>query len=159
MHNDVTPERTNWRDQEISLRHRQWGCDLSLTDIDFLGLEYHKRYNLIKPAAIVEYKKLQPPEKLPYSMQYKALATLCSTANIPFFVNYYEETFNRFVVFAGNAWAKKYFNGLLRQTMSEEDYVKLLYKVRGLQSVPKDVLEEIRATHATLDKIEQLSLF
>ena len=48
----VRQERTGWRDQAISLRHRTWGFNCPGVDFDFLMLEYSTG----KPVAVVEYK-------------------------------------------------------------------------------------------------------
>src|ERR1700676_3377212 len=45
-------ERSGWRDQEISARHRDWGTDCPAVDIDFFLTEY----NHGKPVALIEYK-------------------------------------------------------------------------------------------------------
>ena len=36
---EVRKERTGWRDEEISRRHRLWGVSCAATDIDFLLVE------------------------------------------------------------------------------------------------------------------------
>ena len=45
-------ERTNWRDQEISKRHRLWGDDLYAVDVDFCMVEYYSRRGVL----LVDYK-------------------------------------------------------------------------------------------------------
>ena len=35
---EVRPERTGWRDEKLSQRHRMWGWDCPAVDIDFLLL-------------------------------------------------------------------------------------------------------------------------
>ena len=66
---EVKKERSGWRDEGISRRHRLWGVSCSATDIDFLLVEYI--YNT--PKAIIEYKNEHaPPQKLSAS-QYQVL--------------------------------------------------------------------------------------
>ena len=48
---EVRNERTGWRDEGISRRHRLWGVTCAATDIDFLLVE--QNYNT--PRAIVEW--------------------------------------------------------------------------------------------------------
>ena len=48
----VRQERTNWRDQELSARHRTWGFNCPAVDLDFLMVEY----NIGKPVGLIEYK-------------------------------------------------------------------------------------------------------
>lgn len=45
-------ERSGWRDQEISKRHRDWGFNCPAVDLDFLMLEYY----FGTPVALVDYK-------------------------------------------------------------------------------------------------------
>ena len=54
---EVKKERSGWRDEGISRRHRLWGVSCSATDIDFLLVEYI--YNT--PKAIIEYKNEHAP--------------------------------------------------------------------------------------------------
>jgi len=57
---EVRPERTGWRDLELSKRHRQWGWDCPGIDLDFLFLEYDRG----KAVAIVEYSTHVPRNNL-----------------------------------------------------------------------------------------------
>ena len=50
--NGVRAERTGWRDQALSDRHREWGFNCPSVDLDFLMVEY----NIGLPVALVEYK-------------------------------------------------------------------------------------------------------
>ena len=49
---NVKQERTNWRDEALSQRHRQWGWNCPGLDLDFVFLEYDKG----RAVAVVEYK-------------------------------------------------------------------------------------------------------
>ena len=49
----VRRERSGWRDEWISKRHRLWGFDCPAVDIDFLMLEYDRSV----PCALIEYKE------------------------------------------------------------------------------------------------------
>jgi hypothetical protein len=49
----VRRERTEWRDLELSKRHREWGLNCPAVDIDFLMVEYY--YG--KPVALIDYKR------------------------------------------------------------------------------------------------------
>lgn len=36
-------ERTGWRDERLSRRHREWGFDCPMVDCDFIAVEFdHK---------------------------------------------------------------------------------------------------------------------
>ena len=52
----TTKERTGWRDERISQRHRLWGVECQAIDLDFLLVEYRSEYDDIRPVAIIEYK-------------------------------------------------------------------------------------------------------
>ena len=45
-------ERTGWRDEGISRRHRTWGVALTAVDLDFMLVEYTDG----KATALIEYK-------------------------------------------------------------------------------------------------------
>jgi len=95
---EVRQERTGWRDQELSLRHRMWGWDCPMVDLDFLGLEYDTK----KPACLVEYKHecAKPGHKKEAS--YQALIELGNgyRAGIPVFAVRYASDFTWFKVTA-----------------------------------------------------------
>ncbi len=83
---DVRPERTGWRDQQISNRHRLWGWDCPGADLDFVMVEFDKGL----PKALVEYKALGaafPNQKHP---TYQALRVLADASGIPFLIVFYD---------------------------------------------------------------------
>lgn len=69
----VTPERSGWRDESISRRHRLWGISCSAVDLDFLLLEF----NYQEPVALVEYKHASATVRGLQSGRYAALSNLC----------------------------------------------------------------------------------
>jgi len=86
---EVAQERTGWRDQEISARHRMWGYDCPALDLDFLMLEYDQG----KAAALVEFKN---EKAMPIRMGHpsiRALIGLADAANIPLFLVRYDSHF------------------------------------------------------------------
>jgi hypothetical protein len=130
----VAPERTGWRDERISLRHRRYGVDCPALDIDFLLLEYDRG----APSAIVEYKH---ENARPVSMahpSYRALRSLGDRADLPVFVVRYADDFGTFEVFPINGVAAKHLDK--RSLMREKDWLSLLYSVRG-RTVPQSVLD------------------
>ena len=54
-------ERTGWRDQALSERHRAWGWDCPALDMDFVMIEYDNG----KATALVEYKHEQAAPQYP----------------------------------------------------------------------------------------------
>jgi len=127
-------ERTGWRDKAISFRHRLWGDDLALMDIDgiFLGIEA----NYQMPIALVEYKhEFTPPQKIT-QWSFKVLSNLGTIAGLPVFAVRYANDWSWWNVVPINKKAKEKLPQ--RKEMSEFEYVSFLYGLRG-QKMPVDV--------------------
>lgn len=118
-------ERTGWRDEQISRRHREWGYNCPAVDLDFLVCEY----NVGEPVALVEYKheRAQPPSLLHPTM--RALRSLADTAALPFMLVYYRREPWRFLVFPANERAQNFYRGV--RSLSEQRFVKSLYVLRS----------------------------
>ena len=129
----VRQERTGWRDEALSRRHREWGWDCPAVDIDFLMLEYDAGI----PQALVEYKhewaKLQDPKH----PSYRALRYLADKAEIPFFAVRYKSDFSWWSVRSLNDYAKQFIPHSCE--MTETEYIALLYEIRGRQYSPTPV--------------------
>ena len=122
---EVTQERTGWRDQEISARHRKWGYDCPALDIDFLLLEYDQG----KAAAIVEFKNEHAASIRMGHPGIQALIGLADAANIPMFLVRYADNFSWYFVTPGNTKAQEYVPQATKLT--EPEWVQLLYRCRG----------------------------
>jgi len=131
---DVSQERTGWRDENLSRRHRCWGWDCPAVDLDFLLLEYDKG----KASALVEYKHEQAAEQYVGHPTYQAMIDLGNRAGIPVIACRYSDDFSKWKVVPLNSAAKKYIPK--RIELSEMEWIKLLYLIRGYQ-VPQDVLD------------------
>jgi hypothetical protein len=129
----VRPERTAWRDQGLSLRHRTWGYDVPAVDIDFLMCEYDSN----TPKACVEYKAMYGQIIQSDTSALKAITSLCDASRIPFFLVAYDPKEFWVSIKAMNAFARKYVP--FPRYMSEARYVTLLYELRG-RDVPSTVL-------------------
>lgn len=125
MQQKVRAERSNWRDQELSLRHRNWGWDCPATDLDFVMLEYDKG----EAEAIVEYKHEMAKPADPMSASFRALKDLGNRAGIPVFGVRYAADFSWYLVVPLNPLAQRILPK--RQRMTESEYIKLLYCIRG----------------------------
>ncbi len=121
----VRAERTGWRDQELSLRHRAWGWDCPAVDIDFLMVEYDKG----EPVAVVEYKHENAPPQSPSHPSYRALVKLADRAGLPMLFVRYAADFSWFRVTPLNDCAMAILPA--RLTMTEQEWVTLLYRLRG----------------------------
>jgi hypothetical protein len=135
----VRPERTGWRDQALSARHRRWGFDAPAVDIDFLMLEYDSE----KPCALIEYKAYQGRRINLDISGIRAVTVLANLARLPFFVVAYEETVFWAYVKPMNAPASEHLKGTT--LMSEAQYVTLLYRLRQ-RAAPETVLMNCNQT-------------
>jgi hypothetical protein len=133
-------ERTNWRDLDLSNRHRMWGADTPAVDID-LFLEYDDG----TAAAIVEYKFIHAKVQRTSESTMRGLLSL-GVENpkgsgvyrpIPVFGCRYTKDPWTFRVTALNSAARMLIPSPL--TMTESEWVKLLYTLRGrsMPSVPR----------------------
>jgi len=126
------PERTQWRDQNLSERHRKWGFNCPAIDIDFLMIEFH----VGKPIAIVDYKRYTGSIKNLNQKSINAISILANNSNIPFFVVFYWDDIWAFQITAINNIAKN----ILQQhkidknkILTEQQYVSFLYKLRNIK--------------------------
>ena len=122
----VKPENHEFRDGDLSLRHRLWGFDCPAVDLDFVVVEYNRG----EASAIVEYKfalGTTEPDLSHPSM--RALAGLANAAEIPFIVAFYTREPWTFRVFRGNKYARQVYreDGRL---LTEREFVESLYFIR-----------------------------
>lgn len=130
----VSTERTGWRDQNLSLRHRQWGIACPAIDIDLLLIEMDRA----KAVALIEYKGELAQPQLPGHPSYLALCDLGNRADLPVFAARYAHDFSWFRVVPLNPRAKCIMP--TRRMMTERQFVTLLYNLRGVQP-PEPVLD------------------
>ena len=130
-------ERTNWRDERISARHRDWGFNCPAVDLDFLMVEYNHGL----PVGLVEYKSYQARMPSYDHATYRALSALATGYSrvidgtrvhdpLPFLLVFYWADQWTFRVHPVNSEAKKHYSN--PELMSEYDYVTRLYKLRRL---------------------------
>lgn len=133
---EVRPERTGWRDENLSRRHRRWGWDCPAVDLDFLFLEYDRG----KASAIVEYKNEHAAPQYASHPTYQAMIDLGNRAGIPVIACRYSDDFRQWKVTPLNAEAKKHIPE--RAVLDEAGWVNLLYKIRGYE-IPQSVIDGI----------------
>jgi hypothetical protein len=137
----VSPERSGWRDEAISRRHREWGFNLPFADIDFLVCEYDR----CRVAALIEYKNWKAKQISPQNPNIVTMRDLADRAQTPFFAVRYSEDLSTYYVVPLNYLAN---NVLAERTlMSELEYVTFLYKLRG-RAIPLTVAATIGAREA-----------
>ena len=133
---DVRPERTGWRDLELSKRHRMWGWDCPAVDLDFLFLEYDKG----EPVALIEYKNEHAPPQFASHPTYQAMIRLGTRAGCPVFCARYKSDFSQFRVVPLNDLAKGWITR--RAEMTEREFVSFLYRIRGYEA-PTEMLDAL----------------
>jgi len=122
-------ERTGWRCQAISQRHRAWGYNCPSVDLDFVVAEYNHGL----PVAIVEYKERRVGKQdfdHPTYQALKSLADNYKTRPLPFFVARYCPDDWWFVVIPLNEEARKWFAEFGDRPMTEQQFVRRLYLLR-----------------------------
>lgn len=125
----VRLERTGWRCQAISDRHRYWGYNCPSVDLDFVMAEY----NHGKPVAIVEYKDrhaMAPDLSHPTYAALSDLANQYQGGPLPFFIATYDSVDWWFVVTPVNQRAVEYYGKTAGFPLTEQRFVKSLYVLR-----------------------------
>jgi hypothetical protein len=123
-------ERTGWRDEELSRRHRTWGYDLPAVDLDFVLLEYDHSV----PVALIEHKhELAAPVDF-NSPNIAALRSLADGARLKAFVVRYGASLDWYRVRPLNEQAKVIVPDEVR--LNEAEYVRFLYRLRGRECPP-----------------------
>lgn len=133
---EVRPERTGWRDEALSRRHRRWGWDCPAVDLDFLFLEYDHG----KASAIVEYKNEHAAPQYASHPTYQAMIDLGDRAGVPVIACRYSDDFSEWKAVPLNETAKQFLPE--RAILDEAGWVRLLYKIRGYD-VPQKVIDGI----------------
>ena len=152
----IRQETTGWRDQWISQRHRAWGWDCAATDIDGIGTQdvlkadTFLEYFHYQPVALFEYKTYGSLEQLgmdKVKRDHEPVKRLATMAGLPSFIVGYDAVAVQFQVHPTNEHAENFtvgewrFGGIAR-TMTEVQYVGLLYRLRGIP-MPLDLRERL----------------
>ena len=133
MNNPVRPERTGWRDESLSRRHRDWGYDCPAVDLDFVLIEYDRRC----ACALVDYKH-QCCKSPPTSASLAAIGDLANRANIPAFACWYGDDFSWFWPVPLNEQARQWVCQPNGRELSEHQWVEMLYAIRS-RPLPNDL--------------------
>lgn len=125
----VRKERTGWRDEALSERHRKWGWDCPAVDVDFLMLEYDRGM----PVALVEYKNEHAASVNLTHPTFRALTELADRAGVLFLLVRYATDFSTWRVTPVNQVAKDAIllkPGGTSVVWNEETYVRWLLHIR-----------------------------
>lgn len=126
-------ERTGWRDEKLSRRHREWGFDCPAIDIDFIMIEY----NTGIPVALIDYKRYTGSLRNLSQQSIKAISILADNSKIPFFVVYYWDNPWAFKVKPINSYAEESLKqskfASKDRVLSEQEFVRFLYELRNIK--------------------------
>ena len=123
----MNQERTNWRDEELSKRHRTWGKEFSAFDLDFIMVEYSYK----KPCALVEYKNEHATEQSIKQANHATLKELGDLARLPVFCVRYASDFSWWKVIPMNGWATLHVgNKNERPILTEQEWLSFLRYVK-----------------------------
>ncbi len=142
-------ERTGWRDETISKRHREWGFNCPAIDIDFLMIEYNQGI----PMAIIDYKRYTGTIENIHPKSIQAITFLANKSNISFFIVYYWDDVWAFQVFPINEIAKEKIKLLKSSLLSEQEFVAFLYQIREIQLTNQEK-ELIKKLHIVKPKLQ-----
>ena len=122
------PERTGWRDEALSGRHREWGFNCPALDLDFVMLEY----NHGKPCALVEYKHKNAATPDTNHATYRALVALADERHepLPCFIAIYDPEGWTFRVIPLNDKARKHYAHCNNVVLTEQRFVRSLHLTR-----------------------------
>lgn len=116
-------ERTGQRDLKLNNRHRLYGYNCPMQDLDFPVIEYDR----CEVVALIEYK-LKYAVVDPKSANIRALKNHANRCDLPFFVVFYDNEVWWYMVYPVNHIAKTILPDATM--MSEREYVSFLYRLR-----------------------------
>lgn len=144
-------ERTGWRDESISQRHRIWGFNCPAVDLDFLVAEYH----IGKPVGLIEYKHFMAQVPNVLHPTYRALTALADgykDGGLPFLIAFYWPDIWAFRITPVNDYAKEHFSA--EENLSELEYVKRLYRLRSL-TLTEYLVKRLRTELPPVEEVAQ----
>jgi hypothetical protein len=134
----VSVERSGWREQELSQRHRNfWGYNCPMVDLDFLVIEY----NIGIPVALIEYKHARAKTPKLDDANYRAISWLADKAGLPFAIAFYWPGIWAFRITPVNEIARRHWKP--SENMTEREFVMRLYMLRHL-AVEREVLNGLQ---------------
>lgn len=136
------------RDWRLSERHRLWGGDCPMADLDFVVTEFDN----CRPMALVEYKHCSPSghSTIKETAQIKTIRALADMACLPAWVAFYRPWTWSFKIAPLNDKARILWQDAEDYIIvTESEYVETLYNLRG-RRLPKIVAAKLNETHETL---------
>jgi len=136
---EVRAERTGWRDEDLSARHKAWGWNCPAVDLDFVMCEYNHGV----PVALIEYKHKNANLQNMSSPTRNALADLATNYNkgpLPCFIAVYCPVDWWFKIIPLNPAAEKVYPNEAAKNLSERRFVASLYYMRKMKLSKEDDL-------------------
>ena len=131
----VRPERTHWRDEALSLRHREYGWNVPAVDLDFPLIEYDHA----EPVALIEHKNEHAHVDLG-SSGIVAIGKAGDRAKLPLYVIRYADDFGWWHIMPANGVARAQMAKVAQPFVVDElTYVTFLYRLRK-RTPPREVL-------------------
>jgi hypothetical protein len=133
----VSSERSGWRCEAISQKHREWGFNCPAVDLDFVLLEF----NWGKPVAIIEYKEKRARRADTQSWSFLALKELADgyrRRGLPFLLVRYCKEAWWFEVTPLNEAAFEYYGEGKSHRVSQREFVRGLMRMRRDKIKAKD---------------------
>jgi hypothetical protein len=141
-------EIMHFRDWKLSLRHRLYGPDFPMFDLDFVVMESFDH----TCRALVEYKHCHSDwDSLAQRPIAKVLTSLGDAAGIPAWIAVYDPRTWNYKVLPLNDRAREVIQ---KKYHTEVEYVSVLYRVKGMEA-PAEVLAKLNATNRDIDPEEQ----
>jgi len=157
-------ERSGWRDEGLSKRHRAWGSDVPAVDLDAILVTDGiiddsdgwrvSEYDSLEPCALIDYKHWERSWPVKRDANYYAFARLGDRANLPVFIVRYKGDWSAWWVVPINALASSKLmlarKGVrnLENPMkleSELSFVGFLYWLRG-RKMPLQIVGRLTDT-------------
>ncbi len=132
----VKQEKSGWRDERLSKRHRLYGYNTPFQDIDWI------EYDNCIPVALIEYKHERSTTADVTNCQMKTLANLGNMAGLPAFMVVYSDKFE-FWVTPLNDLAQKIIPTPDTE-LTERRYVDFLYFIRGRKITDSEYDENMK---------------
>ena len=138
------------RDWQLSERHRAWGRNCPMIDLDFLAVEF----DTLIPRGICEYKHCNTrftDDELCQRAGIRVVRTLANLAGLAAWVAVYNPNNWSFRVVALNEIARTLFGG--KKIFTERDYVERIYHLRG-SKLPADIEVQLNATFHGIEELD-----
>lgn len=126
----LATERTGWRDEALSKRHREWGQNCPAVDMDFLMCEFNHGV----PVALIDYKRFNANLNNTNSKTADVLSGFYNAKGeqLPFYIVRYWPNDWAFQILPQNLTACNTLKKPVSDVLTEQQYVRFLYWLRKI---------------------------